>query len=119
MTVFDRIHNEIKKKKITQKELCKITNTSESTYCTWKKQNRDPDTIFLAKCAKLFNTTTDYLITGENTTTNKLTPKEELLLNYFNKSNEEGQERILEQAEFLSNKHPSNLIDSGEKEKGA
>ena len=47
---------------LTQKELAKKLDTTNSAVCDWEKGRTQPDLEMLAKIAQLFGTTTDYLL---------------------------------------------------------
>lgn len=47
---------------LTQKELAKKLNTSNSSVCDWEKGRSQPDLQTLANIATLFDVSTDYLL---------------------------------------------------------
>lgn len=51
-----------KQHKISQEELSRRLEMSQSTVAMWEKGKRDPDTAMISKLANLFNVSTDYLL---------------------------------------------------------
>ena len=47
---------------LTQKELAKKLNTSNSAVCDWEKGRTQPDLQMLKNIANLFDVSTDYLL---------------------------------------------------------
>lgn len=47
---------------LTQKALAEKLNTTNSTVCDWEKGRTQPDLEMLAKLARLFEVSTDYLV---------------------------------------------------------
>lgn len=63
MTLWDRLESLRKKKKISQSNLEKEFGFSNGSYSKWKNSTPTPDR--LQKLADYFDTTVEYLITGE------------------------------------------------------
>lgn len=63
MEIFIRRVKELRiESGFTQKQLAEKLNTTNSTVCDWEKGRSQPDLQTLAKIAKLFDVTTDYLL---------------------------------------------------------
>ena len=106
MNLYERIEIERKKRNMKSRDLCHLVDMKESTYSIWKKEDRNPDINTLHKIARVFNVSIEYLITGENAPSlSNISPEEQQLLTYYCVANEEGKDRIMEQAEFLSGKY--------------
>ena len=58
----DRIKELRLDQKLTQKELAKKLNTSNSSVCDWEKGRSQPDLQTLVNIATLFDVSTDYLL---------------------------------------------------------
>ena len=58
----DRIKELRLDQKLTQKELAKKLNTSNSSDCDWEKGRSQPDLQTLVNIATLFDVSTDYLL---------------------------------------------------------
>ena len=63
--VLKRVIENLEKqgKKIT--ELCNYAGIANSTFSTWKKEDREPQLRYVPSIAKFLGLTTDYLLTGE------------------------------------------------------
>ena len=103
--IVERIESQRKKLNLSQKELCQKCNIIDTTYSSWKNRNRLPSAEDIMQLAKILNTSVEWLITGKDSGT--ATPEEQQLLNYYNTSNQEGKNRIMEQAEFIAQKYPA------------
>lgn len=116
MNLYERIEIERKKRNMKSRDLCHLVDMKESTYSIWKKEDRNPDINTLHKIARVFNVSIEYLITGENAPSfSGISPEEQQLLTYYCAANEEGKNRIMEQAEFLSLKYPAATKNGKEK----
>ena len=58
----DRIKELRKKKNLTMKQLGEKLNLAESTISLYESNKREPDSITIAKLAKLFDVSVDYLL---------------------------------------------------------
>ncbi|MGN0506417.1 MAG: helix-turn-helix domain-containing protein [Lachnospiraceae bacterium] len=113
MTLHERIEYHMKLNKLSKAALAKKIDKPYSTVDNWFKRNSFPSSETIESIANALNVTAEYLITGiETQNASKLSSEEQQLLYYYRTSNQEGKNRIMEQAEFLSEKHPSNLPDS-------
>lgn len=108
MSIMERILFIANSKNIKEAEIARAVNKGTGQITNWKNRNTTPPAELLLKIAKLLNVSIEYLITGKDTIElGALLPEQEqLLLNYYHSANQEGQERIIEQAEFLSAKYP-------------
>lgn len=103
--IVERIETKRKKLNLSQKELCQKCNIIDTTYSSWKNRERLPSLDDIIILAKELNTTAEWLLTG--TMSGTTAPDEQQLLNYYNSSNQEGKNRIIEQAEFIAQKYPA------------
>lgn len=106
--ITKRIFLLLEQKKISQSELARTLGIRQSTISGWKQKFNEPEAELLEPIANALNISVEWLITGKDTIEpGALLPEQEqLLLNYYHAANQEGQERIIEQAEFLSAKYP-------------
>ncbi len=66
MNIVDRIYLLLDSKNKTGKELAKYVGISSSTVSDWKNKKTFPSSKHISKIADFFDTTAQYLITGEN-----------------------------------------------------
>ena len=111
MKTIERILATAELKNIKQADIAKAIGKGTSQITNWKNRNSDPPVEHLPAIAQLLNVSLEWLITGtEKIVSNSPNqPDEQQLLQYYNRSNPEGKERIMEQAEFISSKYPENL----------
>lgn len=64
--MIDRIEELMKKNNISIKELAEKLNINKSGIYRWHDENRQPTTKQVIEMAKIFNTTTDYILIGIN-----------------------------------------------------
>lgn len=63
MEVFQQRLTELRKEaKISQKELAKWLDTTNSSVCDWERGRSMPDLNMLTKIAKVFSVSADYLL---------------------------------------------------------
>lgn len=105
--ITSRIFNLLQEKKITQSELAKMIGTRQSTISGWRQNNNEPEAELLEPIAKSLNVSLNWLITGKELLIPAL-PEEQLLLEFYHHSNENGKQRILEYAKFISETYNSN-----------
>lgn len=63
--VLNRIIEELHTQKKKTAELCKAAGIANSTFSTWKKENREPQLKYIPNIAKFLGVSIDYLLTGE------------------------------------------------------
>lgn len=63
--VLKRIIDELQVQKKKTTELCKAAGIANSTFSTWKKENREPQLKYIPSIAKFLGVSIDYLLTGE------------------------------------------------------
>lgn len=91
------INNFRKEKNLKQKEFAELLKVDPSTIAKWENGTREPNLEMLLKIAATLSISLYELIgIADNCTSNEL-----ILLNYFRSLNDEGQEKLLEQAEFF------------------
>ena len=117
MTLQERIEYLLKERNITKAELARRIDKPYTTVDNWFKRKSEPGCTLAQPISKALGVSIEFLITGkENTKPITILPDaEQKLLDYYHAANEEGQERILEQAEILSYRHPSNLKNLNKK----
>ncbi|HCJ57475.1 hypothetical protein SDC9_125561 [bioreactor metagenome] len=64
--IGERLSLMLKLKKITQKEACELTGISKNAMSNYVNGNRIPESLMLYKLAKLFRTSMEWILTGEN-----------------------------------------------------
>ncbi len=110
MTICERIFKIMEQKNMKQKELAEILGIGTNNISNWKNRGTNPPIEYTIDIAKALNISVEWLITGkEMPEIETLSEEEKNLLHYYRKSNQEGKDRIMEQAEFIQSKHPSNL----------
>lgn len=105
-SIVERIEFQRKKINISQKELCQKCSIIDTTYSSWKNRNRLPSIDDIQKLSEHLHVSIEWLITGTENIPEKTSEDKQLLLNYYDKCNQEGKNRIMEQAEFLASKYP-------------
>ena len=66
--IVERIIQLIKERGITEYQLCKDCGISQSTFTTWKTEDRVPHTMRLKTIADYLNVSIDYLVNGTTET---------------------------------------------------
>lgn len=84
-------------KRMTQEDIAAALGVSVYTVQKWEQDKADPNTGTLIKLADLLDTTIDYMLG----LTEKKTGKEFLLVENFNKLDEDKQVEVLRYMEFL------------------
>ena len=105
--ITSRIFNLLQEKKITQSELANMIGTRQSTISGWKQNNNEPEAELLEPIAKALNVSLNWLITGKELLVPSR-PEEQFLLEIYYHSNNDGKQRILEYAKFISEAYNSN-----------
>lgn len=104
--ITNRIFTLLEQKKISQSELSRKLNIKQSTISGWKQRKNEPEAELLEPISKALNVSLQWLITGNESLHEKIPEEEQNLLNFFKQCNQEGKNRILEQAEFIASKYP-------------
>ena len=110
MTLHERIKEKMHQLNLNKAELARKTNIPYSTIDNWFKRNSYPSSDTIKILAVALNTSSEWLITGTETIsapTSNLLEDEQLLLQHYNQCNQEGKNRIMEQAEFIASKYPN------------
>ena len=95
--IGDSISQNRSKRNISQEELAEKLKVARATLANWEKNRREPSIEMVIKMCLFLEMSADVLL-GIPTKENK---QEIVLLELFNSLNEEGQEKLLEQAEFF------------------
>lgn len=66
--VLERIYNLMNERGISGLALCKAIGISQSTFASWKQHNRIPSSEYIASIAECLGVSTDYILTGNNGT---------------------------------------------------
>lgn len=96
----------------SQKKLSEMIKTSQRNISRWENEENEPTYSQLIKIADIFKVSIDYLVEREDDTGNiiiktekqKLTHKEERLLQLFNQLDNDEQNKIIEDTEYFANK---------------
>lgn len=108
MTLHERIKIKMHELNLNKADLARKTNIPYSTIDNWFKRNSYPSSDTIKSLAIALNTSSEWLITGIEATSNStsdLPEDEQLLLQHYNQCNQEGKNRIMEQAEFIASKY--------------
>lgn len=105
MNITDRMLTLAKEKKITQKQIEEYLGIEQPTIAKWKSRGINPPAELIPEIAKLLDVSIEWLMIGYENKGEYLTSQEKYLIKLFRKGNESGRERIIEQAELLSQKY--------------
>ena len=97
----DRLKEQRKKRRITQKELSIKLNVAQGTVAMWETGKREPDFATTQKLADFFGVSTDYLIGKENEETPQLDAEALEIYNTISQLSQENQKRIFDLAKAL------------------
>ena len=106
MKTIERILVAAEQKKIKQADIAKAIGKGTSQITNWKNRNSDPPIEHLPAIAALLDVSLEWLITGTETLPEKTPEDKQQLLDYYDQCNQEGKNRIMEQAEFIASKYP-------------
>ena len=109
MTLHERIKKRMQQLNLSKAELARRTNIPYSTIDNWFKRNSYPSSDTINCLAIALNTSSEWLITGEETisdSTPNLPKDKSQLLDYYDQCNQEGKDRIMEYAEIIVSKYP-------------
>ena len=107
--ITHRIYEICETKKISQSELGRRINKRQSVISSWGQNETEPPTKLLPLIAEALDVSITWLITGLESADHTLTSfseDEQLLLQLYEQCNQEGKNRIMEQAEFIASKYP-------------
>lgn len=106
MKTIERILVTAAQKNIKQADIAKAIGKGTSQITNWKIRGSDPPIEHIPTIAKLLDVSIEWLITGNESPPKQITEDKQKLLDYYEKCNQEGKNRIMEQAEFLATKYP-------------
>lgn len=106
MTLQKRIELLMEQQKISKSELARRINKPYTTVDNWFKRNSTPNSEIIEKIAIALNTTIEWLLTGNESPPKQITADKQKLLDYYEKCNQDGKNRIMEHAEFIASKYP-------------
>lgn len=95
-----------KNKGLSMKELGEIIGVAESTISQYETGKRQPDFETLLKFGEYFDVSVDYLLRGDTKYSrphNVVPEKKHPLMEIYDKLNSDGQERLMDYAEDISN----------------
>lgn len=107
--ITSRIYLLLERKKISQSELARVLGIRQSTVSGWKQKFNEPEAELLEPISKALNVSLEWLITGtepSQDSASDLPEDKQLLLQHYDHCNQEGKNRIMEQAEFIASKYP-------------
>ena len=99
MDINKRLFSTMKQKKITQEEIAKALNTSQSVVAGWKNRGTVPSMEYLPTICEVLGVSWEYLVTGEETEQH-FTSEEKQLVEQFRNVLPEGQKEIQSFIEF-------------------
>lgn len=94
MTIIERLEEERKRQKKTQKEIAKAMEVDQGSYSNYKKKNQEPNATKLTKAAKYLKIDLQYLITGEAPEDQTLTEEELKIISKYRSLEQEAQELL-------------------------
>lgn len=109
MKTIERIFMIMKEKNIKDKPIYTAAKVPKNTFGGWRKSLKNPDPDTLPEIAKVLGVSLEWLITGTEKISDSapdLPEDEQQLLQHYNHCNQEGKNRIMEQAEFIASKYP-------------
>ena len=96
-------------RKLTQNEIAKAINVSQTNIGRWEKGLNEPTASYITALAKYFGCTIEYLLEcEEETKTQKiettLSYREQKLLRAFNQLEDDEKDKIIDDCEYFANK---------------
>lgn len=104
-STIQRILNLLEKKKIKQKELADYLGISTSIFTNWKYRNGSSYLNYLDRIAEFLNVSPSYLVTGEKTSDNELTSREEKMLKIYRGIDEKSRQMIDSLIDYIASKN--------------
>lgn len=86
---------------LTQQEIARSLDVSQSTITMWENGKRRPDLEMLESIADYFNVDLNYLTGNSDRTTRILTAEQFSLITIFDRLNEDGRRKLFEYARDL------------------
>ena len=83
MTICERMFALLDKQNKMAADLCKVIGVGTSQTTSWKKRNTDPPAKYLVQIADFLDVSLEYLLTGVDNSSSKLTPLETDMLAMF------------------------------------
>lgn len=106
MKTIERIFMIMKEKNIKDKPIYTAAQVPKNTFSGWRKSLKNPDPDTLPEIAKVLGVSLEWLITGTESLPEQTPKDKRQLLDYYDQCNQEGKNRIMEQAEFIAAKYP-------------
>lgn len=83
MTICERMFAELDRQNKMAADLCRVLGVGTSQTTSWKNRNTDPPAKYIVKIADFLGVSLEYLLTGIDNSSSKLTPLETDLLAMF------------------------------------
>ena len=102
MSRFSIIFKELRNNAgLTQQEIARSLDVSQSTITMWENDKRRPDLEMLEFIADFFNVDLNYLTGNSNNTTRILSGDQLSLISVFDRLNDDGRRKLIEYARDL------------------
>ena len=108
MTINERVFKLLENKNKSQKELAAYIGTTPQVINKWKTRGTNPPSEYIYKIAEYFDTSAEYILTGQ-TEKLHLNQEEKLLVKYYRNMSAEQKKGIMVTAETMYNAHPTGL----------
>ena len=102
---LQRILDLMEKKNIKQKKLADYLGISVSIFTNWKYRDGNSYLHYLDRIAEFLNVSPSYLVTGEKTSDNELTAREENLLRKYRGIDEKSRQMIDSLLDYFASKN--------------
>ena len=83
MTICERIFAELDKQNKMAADMCRVLGVGTSQTTSWKNRNTDPPAKYMVQIADFLDVSLEYLLTGVDSSSSKLSPLETDLLAMF------------------------------------
>jgi len=83
MTICERIFAELDKQNKMAADMCRVLGVGTSQTTSWKNRNTDPPAKYMVQIADFLDVSLEYLLTGVDNSSSKLSPLETDLLAMF------------------------------------
>lgn len=108
MTINERIFRLLDNKNKSQKELAEYIGTTPQVVNKWKTRGTNPPSEFIYKISKYFDTSTDYILTGQ-IDQEQFSQEEKLLVKYYRHIPGEQKSVVMNAAAQFYNSQPKGL----------
>ena len=108
MTINERIFKLIDSKKKSKKEFAEYIGTTPQVVNNWNTRGTNPPSEYIYKIAEYFNTSTDYILTGQ-IDQEQFSQEEKLLVKYYRHIPGEQKSVVMNAAAQFYNSQPKGL----------